>query len=468
MRRSLVVFAASLLALGACTQAPTPVKPRGSKAPEVARASASPGQAAPAGLQKPAGEFTTLSGTIAIDASYAAKTAGARLIGDNGGSAIAVGATVLSNNGGNLISDTGGSLVGNNSSSFGLLADAQPSLGQILPAAGMAVRVYSLLDGQALSLGADEAGKPVYEVLSRPDGSYTLYLPAKANLNVRVEARVAQKEEDRLRYGALVRPDVAALAIDEDVNTIMGYVRGIFLGEVEEAYLDPQVQKGSSQRRLLDLGAEVMQHYPPEVRKKVVDGSTRWGLALWTAGWEKLDDEGKRKAARLSTDAIMAHIDFSDITTTPGKDGKSRLALDVLVGDARNTREGVTATMQRLQAEGQDPVAYFAQRDYIRRANDRDGKVYEIRRPSDVPAFLLNAIHTNDKLTLVQRGEELNLIYASGDLGRGDADSDGDVSFKATTAIFNRILSVVYLEGPEAIDDAADAIRPLTGVPKEP
>ncbi len=271
--RSTTALLAALLALAACQVNVAPPDPRRSPRAVDAKASpaptARPGAPVPTGqpalaatgslLKKPAAATATLRGTVAIDASYLVDANAGSVLSSAGASFAAVGQGLLSNNSGSLVSNNSGSLIANNSGNIisdkgaglisdkgsglisdkgaGLISDkgagyqlaqaaGKPEFGATLPAAGMNLRVVSLVDGSAVPLGVDEAGKPVYAIYTNLKGGFEVYLPAALTGTVRVIAEAPETRDGRLSYPLFARTDREdAGAIDEDTAAMNRYVR---------------------------------------------------------------------------------------------------------------------------------------------------------------------------------------------------------------------------------------------------
>lgn len=229
---------------------------------------------APALLQKPAGSFSTLAGTLTVDASYVVAAKEGNLVANNGGNVLAAGGGLLSDSGGGLVgkvkgavglvsnggggvvalasgniianngsgiisehgggllsdhgagllSDAGGNLVANNGGNIvannggGLVGKTKlhtlavdiPAYGQQVIAAGMQLQAIDMTTGRALELGRDAKKQPVYAVYTNLAGGYEIYLPTGLQTNVRLYAVIPGHDDPRGHYSAITPPSATS------------------------------------------------------------------------------------------------------------------------------------------------------------------------------------------------------------------------------------------------------------------
>ena len=461
-RAALPVLALALLA--ACTQlVPAPDRtPHASTPTGLATSAPASPAVAPRSLRKPSGDVRALTGTVAIDATYALRKADARLLSNNGAGALVVGASLLSeggngviaNNAGNLLGEGGANVISDLGAAYHVLETApSPTPGAVLPAGGMRLAAYGLLDGKPLSLGQDDAGKPVQAVLTRPDGGYTIYLPAGITTNVRLEATVPRHDDPRLAYNGLVSAAAATRSLDEDVSNGATFVRGVVFAEMIADYTIGVAAPDRPSPTPAFAGTP-----PPEIVESNVQRD-RWQKKLIAIGFPKLDEATRRAAARRSADAVLAHVDLDAIMIVPGDhyQGPVRPALVALDDILKQVRELTAKQFQAATAAGQDPIEVFSSKPYVQRANARDHTTYRIERPSDLPALMLTAVVTNTSLTEAERQQEILALLV-------DLELDADVTTELATivkACEDAIFDTLYHRGNQAIDDAVAAIGPL-------
>jgi hypothetical protein len=108
-------------------------------------------------------------------------------------------------------------------------------------------------------------------------------------------------------------------------------------------------------------------------------------------------------------------------TIIPGMGGTENdaPALQELTKLMKTLRVNVGDFMKAKAAAGEDPEAYFATKDYIKEARDRDGVDYAIRKPSDFDDFLVRAICANPKLGGVESLLKLTSVLEDHDVSIG-------------------------------------------------
>jgi hypothetical protein len=134
--------------------------------------------------------------------------------------------------------------------------------------------------------------------------------------------------------------------------------------------------------------------------------------------------------------------------------GPARPALAALDEVLRQVRELIAARFADLAAAGQDPAAVFSGKPYVLRANQRDGTTYRIERPSDGPAFILQAIVTNAGVTAQER--QVEVLEVASDIGL-DADATAILA-GVYDAFAAALFGTLYDQGPAAVDAAIQAL----------
>jgi hypothetical protein len=337
-----------------------------------------------------------VSGVVRIDASYAVGAAGARLLSNNGASAVAAGSSIVANNGGNLISehggslisDTGGSLISNNGGAYGLLEAATPKQGEVLPAAGMVLAVRDLATGELQQLGTGPQGKPVYEVLTNATGAFELYLPTSATGSLLLESRfpaaTGKATDPRLQYDLVSDTPTQALVIDEDTAQVSRYARSTWKSTIEKFVLTDNVDG-----TVRDLSQET-NPLAPQVNAFVTEfhaEAVRVGLNLAPAA--AVDAMATRIA-----DALIARVPLSQIVLShaiwPDWTGPEEPALPALVDVMRQVRE---ATDAKLAASPQ----FFPQQPFLQALNAGRATPYEIRKGTDLNEILMEEFLAKNK-----------------------------------------------------------------------
>ncbi len=415
--RRMIALAALGVTLAACQAAPGPqsaaVKPRASKAQPQIGGSAEPGPAAsqasskrtpaspaapaadsaPAALLKPATPSRTLAGVVRIDAAYAFATTGARIITNNGATAIQAAGQVLSNNTGNLIANNSGSLiannsgslVGNNGSAYSLAElPAPPALGTILPAAGLVLTARSLRTGEPVSLGVDAAGEPVTAVLTNSAGTFELYVPQAVERLV-FEARFPGEaaSDRRLAYDLLPAGAGASLVIDEDTAQVTRYMREALRGTIAKFVLTDDVE--TTVADVVDDAAEGLIAPLTALIREFRGVSGEVGL-------DRAPPAEVQRVATRMTDVLLAHLDLEAVKLTqaywPDWKGPEEPAIPALIDIMRRVREASTA---KLTAD----AAFFERQPYLAAANaalPAGRPPFAIRKPADLNEFLVQAL----------------------------------------------------------------------------
>jgi hypothetical protein len=393
-----------LLALAACGPVTPPSMKAGKTPRPVSAAAKSPSPSptatpAPALLARPAGDVKVVTGVVRIDASYAVGAAGARLISNNGGTAVAAGGALVSNNtgnlisehGGSLISDTGGSIISDTGGSYRLAEQPTPGQGEVLPAAGLVVAVRDLASGQLLSLGSGPGGKPVYEVLTNAAGGFELYVPANAGsllLESRFPAASGKAADPRLQYDLLSDAPTQALVIDEDTAQVSRYARNTWKSTVTKFVLTDN-EDGTV--RDLDNNDNPLAPQVNAFVKEFHAEAVRVGLDKAPAA------EVDALAGRIA-DTLIARVPLSQIVLSkavwPSWTGPEEPAIPALVDVLRRCRE---ATNAKLAA---DP-GFFDKQDFLIQANKQQAGLglppYEIRKSTDLNELVMEEYLAKNK-----------------------------------------------------------------------
>lgn len=431
--RAILPFA--LLALAACGPAPATSgakTPKASSKPVSTAATATPTPAAspkalapspaasptakpvPALLARPAGDVQVLTGVVRIDASYAVGAAGARLISNNGGSAVAASAAIVANNGGNLISEQGGSLISeaggalisdagtglisNNGGAYGLLDLPAPRQGEVLPAAGMVLAVRDLATGELQKLGDGPQGKPVYEVLTNASGAFELYLPAASPGSLLLESRfpvaTGKAADPRLQYDLVSDTPTQALVIDEDTAQVSRYARSTWKSTIEKFVLTDNVDG-----TVRDLSQETN-----PLASQINVFVTEFHAEAVRVGLNKAPAADVDALATRIADALIARVPLSQIVLShaiwPDWTGPEEPALPALVDVMRQARE---ATGAKLAADPQ----FFAQQPFLQAINAGRATPYEVRKATD-----LNEILMEEYLAKNKHHSETDAVFA--------------------------------------------------------
>lgn len=495
----MVRFVASLLAmsllLAACqASGPTPrVTPRTKPSPSAAvplpsvapsatvQPSAAPSipvttaAAGPSALLAGPGSLT-LTGTIDIDASYAISAGVGRLISNNSGNAVAIAeAGLISNNSGNLIANNGGGLISDKG--FGLIgaqsagfvsgryalsqAAAGVAVGAVLPAAGMLVGLVSLKDGQALPVGLDASGAPVYALYSNSSGGYTFYLPQAMAGNVRVVARLpgaAAEVASRMTYDVLARAQASArVDIDEDTAVTTRFLRSCFNARMEAILSADDVSL---------VTAEVTKQSTavPDIVLALVDGfAQEINAESKASGLQKASAAVRADAAARIMDRVLQHMVLDEVMITKeGVDlwtGPPAPAIATLVGVMERIRIGVTAAVTK------DPD-FFKKQAYMVATNARRAAAqlppYDISKPSDLGAYLVTEFLTRTDSTYAGMEEVFESIGLSEQTQRSatrTSNTQVDTVSAATVAVVNALMVVLFTNEGGAKDEAVAFIR---------
>ncbi len=420
--------------------------PRPSVGPVAPSAAASP-TAEPRILRRPASPVRTLTGSVAIDASYAAGAGGGQVVSNNGSRVLNVGGTaLLSNHGASLISDNGaalgGALIGSlrGSSLIGKiryrLAQAEaPEVGVILPSAGMAVRVFSLASGSFLALGTDAEGQQVYEVLSDAAGRYEVFLPATEAGTVLIVARPPGSDDPRLLYQLAASGTSGDGAVTEESSYATYYVK---LGIARAMYRWVSGASG---------GAAEPGALTPAEFADVVAGREKLRLAGATHTAKLPEGERLALAARLA-EIAMARIDLQAIQTGTytrlgAYAGPVEPAVPAFAAILGGYREAVTARMREVAARGEDPFAFFAGRPYFVRANAGRATPFSLRKPMDFVDFVVDQFMANDDPLAAMTSEGYREVGRDIPLGDLASYMRLDAALSGTKAAIDRAL---YLE----------------------
>lgn len=402
-------------------------------------ASASSAPRAPMPLQKPAGATRVLKGTVSIDAHYAASAGGGRIVGNNGGQAIAFGdASLIANNGSNVISDNGASLIGkvkapiaglvsNNGGALvsnnggGLISDkgvgyrtlqaAAPALGEILPAAGLAIRVFSLRTGEILPIGADEAGKPVYEVYSDAQGRYTLYLPESAVDNVLLQAFVPEKVDKQLDLRLVVPEAEATQTVDVDGSLVTDLLRKALTNNME---VDLRIYAESA--TLEEAVAKDTEIYSNMFRDLIMQMRRKIFTAAEAAGVKSYSPERRRVLAQRITDAALSHLDLPAIQTNYARQKLTipeEPAMEALKALMQENRESLRADMREQLAKGVDLAAYYAEDEIVKTVNAVTTPPFVIRNPAEAMDFFVFGLVVNPQMAHMDTGALLRRMEAT-------------------------------------------------------
>lgn len=435
-----------LAALAGCQAGKLPsatVSPLASKPPTGLRASTQPSgtpsaavSAVPQGprrLQRPVGAVRVLAGSVAIDVGYAAGVTGGRVVSNNGSTVFSLGSPDL---GSGLIGDGGGSaeliasqdaaLIGKLRGTSGLLggaeligkiryqlaqaAEPRPELGQILPSAGMAVRVLGLATGKFLPIGTDPDGKPVFEVLSDADGRFEVFLPAAEAGTVLVVARPPLSDDPRLLYQLAASSGTVPEAVTEESSRATDFVK---LGVARAMFRWVSGAPGLPKDAVTLSEAEVT----------AINASRERLRAAGTAHTASLPEAERAALAVRLAEIALSGIDLAAIpvarqTAVGAYDGPEESAFSAFAAILGRYREQTTAAMRAIAAQGQDPFAVLSSRPYFTRANVGRSVPYSLRKPMDYVDFVVERfIATDDPLGSLMSPDFQD---AGHDVGLGD------------------------------------------------
>jgi hypothetical protein len=363
-------------------------------------------------LKKPAGVTRAILGQVQIDAYYASTVGGGRIIGNNGAQAIAFGAaTLIGNNGGNIISDNGGGLIGkvkapvpgligNNGSSYRVAQASSPAVavGETMPAAGLALRVFSLRTGEILPVGEDEAGKPVYEVYSDAKGEYQLFVPETEVDNVLLVAIVPGATDARLDYSLLVPKNEARQAMDEDTSLVSDFLRLAFTDGMES-----DLRAYAEAATLEEALNATNDRFPAEFQDALKAMRIKLFQEAEAAGVKQYDATRRRILAQRITDAALAHMKLLEIQTDYASENLTRpeeAAVPALADQMRAMRERFRVRMRDLIAEGTDPEAYFTQDPVVMAVNAQTRPPFVLKTPADWVVFFVRGLLSNPQMDL--------------------------------------------------------------------
>jgi hypothetical protein len=336
-------------------------------------------------LLKPDGAVSVLAGRVTLDASYIVANNGGTLLSDHGASVLGAGATAAE--GGRLIANNGGGLTGKTKRR--LLAEEQPAYGALLPAAGVELHVRSLTTGQRLPVGVGPDGKPVYGVYSNLAGAYELYVAAEDAANVLVEATVPQTTDPRQQYAVVAPKEGSDAVIDEDTGLSSRQIQEIFAGRFSQWMVgDPAswlcIISGSSS--LPEITRQALTAALTDIHDHAVAAGVTADPAMAPA---------VRALSWRCAGLILAKLDLSTIKLGSGDTswGKTpaetpQPALEAVTHVFRVAREAATP---KLAA---DPK-FFDQQPYFKLANACAPGRYQIKRPSDLNAFLMREYLTD-------------------------------------------------------------------------
>jgi hypothetical protein len=433
-----------------------------------ASVAASVAPAMPSLLQKPAGQSRLVTGKVAIDAHYAQAAGGGQIISQNGARAIAFGETssLLGNNAGNLISNNGGALIGkvkapvvglvsNNGS--GLISDkglgyrvlqaeaVAVGVGEILPAAGLALRVFSLRTAALLPLGVDKDQKPVYEAYSNAKGEYQLYLSDAELDNVLLVASVPGGTDTRLDYSLVVPKEQSVQTLDEDTSLVANFLRKAFADvmfqDIELFF--KEYERGLTPEQSAEGNGAEFPEFLREPAKQVRINIIKAALRVNAQNYNKRQ---KQIMAQRINDAVLASLKLADIKTdykTYGLPDAETAALPALVDVLRSQRESVVKTFTRFATEGVDPAPYFAAKPYMQTVKDSLGVTFTIKTPADAIAFPAYGILANVQ---IERPEAMTLyeeVMTSTDYGMPAGTSKR--VFAAAQPFYTAYLVALYL-----------------------
>lgn len=407
----LVAAATGCHAQVATTPKKTPVTTaaKATATPTAAPASGKP-TAAPNLLQKPAGDVREVTGVVNLDAAYAVRQAGARVLGgavalpdalisDAGGNIISDNAAgLIANNGGSLISNNGGGLIANNGAGiisdnaagvvapFRLLADDTPAYGTVLPAPGMTLRAEDLGSGEAIALGSDAQDKPVYAVLTDAKGAFHVYLPAGVSQTIAFVATPPKVADDRLITGVLANGTTSQVTADEDTVEAARLMRETVAGILN---MDATIDLAA-----LGVGDEFDQLLTGDDLKTHDAVWRRYVTAERNAGLDKAPFEVRARIMEHLAEIVIAHLDLAHVNVERTQsvvpyDGPDEPALPACTAVMSQVRQATAAIMQREAAAGRDPSAYFAAQPYLTTYNLGAKTPLVIAKPADFNDYLI-------------------------------------------------------------------------------
>lgn len=480
-------------------KASAPVRPRAS-APAKAQPTADP--AAPVPVPRAEGPFTTLAGTVRLEARHlvdlglaapsgeaVALTGAGRLLSDVGGGILALqapglitdnGAGLLSDAGGGLVSDAGGGLVANNSAgvigqngaAYHLNGAGYQLNGAAyhLPTALLGAPRFGLAQAGAAGLAPGElravagavvipidprTGRPVGTV-TRSDaaGGFAAEVPARLAGNVLFAVRVPAERRDQPAFtDPRLRPNLLAgvgaqapRAADEDTALVTRYLQACFVSRLEaaigEAGAPDEAGADGVAERL--AGARLI---VPELKAVLLALVTELREAARASGADRLPRERRLALARRMAHRILARLDLEgvmiDPTFAPKYPGPAEPAHAAMVDVLRQMRE---ATSARLAA---DPAAFDAKPYLV-------GTDAKIRRGADLPDFCVNAyLIPDDPQGLEKNGQVL------ADLGFAIETGGVDLKSRLAAAMYSMVgaLAQALILDADAKEDAFAVVR---------
>jgi hypothetical protein len=328
----------------------------------------------------------TLAGVVRIDAAYAIGAGGARLVSNNGGTAVGAPGRVVSNNTGNLVANNGGALISDKGSGYALAqaGPTPPPVGTILPAAGLVLQARSLRTGEPVALGVDEAGAPVTAVYTNAAGAFEIYVPEGPDKLV-FEARFPGEAaaDPRLAYDLLPAGLPSSLVIDEDTAQVTRYVRDACRGTIAKFVLTDDVE--TTVNDVVTEAADALVGPLTDLIREFRGVSAEVGL-------DKAPPADVQRVAGRMTDVVLDHLALDEVKLQKAYwddwTGPEEPAIPALVDVMRQVREATTA---KLAA---DP-AFFEKQPYLAGANaarPAGTPAYAIRKPADLNAFIVNAL----------------------------------------------------------------------------
>lgn len=378
----------------------------------------SPGSRPMATLQRPPGNVQDVSGVMRVEASYALRHGAHRIpgveallmddavakLGDGGAGILSNnGATVIANNGGSFISDSGSSVISNNGGNvvsnhggqlaapaFALLATTDPPpVGATWPVAGMAVGVVDLASDQPVALGNDADGHAVYAIYTGANGAFHAYLPPATSTR-RFVAEPLTGGDARLAYASLQGQADASVTLDERSLEVEHYVRQAFVHICNDLQnIDPATV----------IPGEEFNGRVPDANITEYDGNFRTFIhALRDPGVTGPSSTAHDALYLRLADIILAAIDIDQVEivktgplgTYAGPNEKSLPALEDVLGQIL---DATARLMQREQAAGRDPAAYFTAQGYMQTLVTITGQAAPtIEKPSDFASFLTDAL----------------------------------------------------------------------------
>lgn len=360
--------------------------------------------------------------SLSADGQLVAKDGGAiaeangNLIADAGGSlASDHGAGIVANNSGGLVANNGGGVIANNAGNLvgksrytvpdgggrKLLADAagsgaasttgtKPSVGTVLPAAGVEITATSLSTGQLLQLGTDAQGKPVYAIYTNLAGAYTVYLPASVTQNVLISARVPQTTDPRQAYDIVAPPQATHADVTEDTGLSTRQLRVFLATHILQFWTQPPAVgacmvanaknlKGAVKAPLL-AALGTFQKAAAAHGLSGAGGGTPAAYALALRCADAL-------LARTPLDGLM--LSSANGVTWGANPGESPEPITQALTECFTTIR--TAAQGQL---AQDPHYFEHQADVVTANACAPGR-YTISRPSDASAFVISEYLTN-------------------------------------------------------------------------